>query len=230
MKSLTQINPRSAILTMLFVMMMLSLTCSLSIRAGHADTPIAESADQIQPLEAGDRAPSFAVRSLSGETVVFNPEALERPVILITFRGGWCPYCNTHLSELRHVLPEISAMDIDVMFLSGDRPELLFDSLEPETQQDIGGLGYELYSDADVNAAIALGIAFRASDRTINRRHEKGQDIEGSSMLQHGVLPVPAVFAIDTGGQIVYSFVEPDYKIRLEAADLLDVAKSLASE
>ena len=34
-----------------------------------------------------------------------------------------------HLSELRHVVPEIRALGVDVLFLSGDRPELLYDSL-----------------------------------------------------------------------------------------------------
>ena len=230
MNNLNRLNPRSAVLTTLSVMMILSLACSQSIRAGHADTPIAESADQIRPLAAGDMAPRFVVQSVHGELVHFDPSSLERPVILITFRGGWCPFCNMHLSELRHVVPEISDMDIDVMFMSGDRPELLFESLEPETRQEIDGLGYELYSDADANAAIALGIAFRASEQTIDRRHEKGQDIEGSSMSRHGVLPVPAVYAIDAGGRIVYSFVEPDYKVRLEAAELLEVAKRLVSQ
>ena len=192
--------------------------------------PIADSAEHVQPLEAGDRAPRFVIRSVTGEFVDFDPDGLERPALLIISRGGWCPFCNMHLSELRHVMPELSELNIDVMFLSGDRPEMLFESLEPETKQDIDGLGYALYSDADANAAIALGIAFRASEATINRRHEKGQDIVDSSMAKHGVLPVPAVYAIDADGEIVYSFVEPNYKVRLEAAEVLKVAKSLASQ
>lgn len=160
----------------------------------------------------------------------FDPESLAKPTILISFRGGWCPYCNTHLSELRHVLPEIQKLGVDVFFLSGDRPDQLYKSLEADTQQDIDGRDYTILSDADANAAVALGIAFRASERTINRRHQKGQDIEGSSMSRHKVLPVPAVFAIDLSGKIAFAFSNPDYKVRLPANELLEVARNMVQQ
>lgn len=206
-----------------------SLVCSTAIRHGHADVPIAATAGQIQPLGVGDEAPWFTTRTVGDEPFVFDPEALERPAILISFRGGWCPFCNMHLAELREVIPQIGDLDVDVLFLSGDRPGLLYASLEQETAETIADLGYTILSDADAQAAMALGIAFRASDRTIERRHEKGQDIEGSSMARHGVLPVPAVFVVGRDGVISYTYVNPNYKIRLAADDLLAAATSIAA-
>ena len=219
---------KNTVVTTFSAVLLLGLMCSLSLQQSHAEMAIAESADLTTPLKSGQQAPSFTVRSADDEEVVFNPEALERPVVLITFRGGWCPFCNMHLSELRTVVPEIAAMGVDVMFLSGDRPEMLYASLKADTQEDIAGLDYTIYSDADAQAAIALGIAFKASERTINGRLSKGQDIEASSMLNHGVLPVPAVYAIDTTGMIRFDFVEPNYKVRLPSDELLAVARELA--
>lgn len=214
--------------TLLFAgMLLLAFGASRTISAGHADAPIAATADGIEPLERGDAAPAFRVRTVDGDAFRFDPAALDRPVILVTFRGGWCPYCNLHLSELRHVIPQIRELGVDVLFLSGDRPDQLYGSLESDTQDDISELDYTILSDADAHAAIALGIAFRASDATIERRHEKGQDIEGSSMSQHKVLPVPAVFAIGTDGRIAYAYANADYKIRVPAAELLEVARGL---
>jgi len=206
-----------------------SIVCSVTIQAGHADVPIAESAAQIEPLGKGDRAPRFVVETVEGEAFDFDPENLERPVVLLTFRGGWCPFCNMYLRDMRHAIPEIRAMGVDVLFLSGDRSELLFETLSQETKEDIDGLDYTLLSDADSQAAVALGIAFKASQRTINRRREKGQDIEESSMLKHGVLPVPAVFAIDRDGMISFAFTNADYKVRLPADELLAVAREIAA-
>ena len=114
-----------------------------------------------------------------------------------------------------------------VYFLSGDRPELLYSSLKLETQEAIDGLGYTILSDASIDAAMALGIAFKASDATIKSRLDKGQDIDGSSMFNFQALPVPAVYMIDKSGKVVYSFVEADYKVRLPAEDLLEVAEEL---
>ena len=173
-------------------------------------------------------APRFTVETVSNERFDFDPRNLERPAILIAFRGGWCPYCNVHLSELRHAIPEISAMGIDVLFLSGDRSELLISSLKRETQDYIDGLGYTILSDANAQAAIALGIAFKASDRTLEGRRKKGDDIGGSSMARHGVLPVPAVFAINREGMITFAYANPDYKIRLSPDELLAAAGAIA--
>ena len=52
---LNSINLRSTILTALGTTLLLSLICSLSLQAGHADVPIAESAEAIRPLGAGEK-------------------------------------------------------------------------------------------------------------------------------------------------------------------------------
>lgn len=225
----TRIPLRYLVSLLLAAMLLLALASSLTTTAGHADAPIAATAAETQPLQAGDPAPSFHVRTVDGDALRFDPADLDRPVVLVTFRGGWCPYCNMHLSELRHVLAEIRELGVDILFLSGDRPDQLYRSLAADTQEDIAGRDYTILSDADANAAIALGIAFRASDATIDRRHQKGQDIEGSSMSLHKVLPVPAVFAIGTDGDIAFAYANADYKVRLSADELLDVAKQIAS-
>ena len=215
---------------LLFITLLsVSLMYSIATQTGHADAPIAETASLIEPLTKGDRAPRFFVTTVDGDAFDFNPDSLQRPVVLLTFRGGWCPYCNTYLSNMRHVIPQIRELGVDVLFLSGDRHELLFDSLKMDTQQQIAELDYTLLSDADAQAAIALGIAFRASQRLIDGRKQKGQDIEGSSMLQHGVLPVPAVFAIDRSGIIQFAYTNADYKVRLPADELLAVADEIAA-
>lgn len=220
---------RPFILVSLATTLVLSLVYSTSIKFGHADVPVARTAAEIQPLGPGDAAPRFTVETAGNERFDFDPRTLQRPAILIAFRGGWCPYCNMHLSELRHAVPEIRAMGIDVLFLSGDRPELLIGSLERETQDNIDGLGYTILSDANAQAAIALGIAFKASDRTLERRHEKGDDIGDSSMARHGVLPVPAVFVVDREGLITFAYVNADYKIRLSADELLAAAGAVVT-
>jgi len=75
----------------------------------------------------------------------------------------------------------------------------------------------------------AMGVAFRVSDRTMNRRAEKGDDIAGSSMARHGVLPVPAVFAIDRHGMIQFAYTNANYKVRLPAEELMAAAREIAA-
>lgn len=211
-------------------LMLAALTLSVANRGNAADyANLPASAEETTPLKTGDRAPAFSVRTVADEPFHFDPLGLDRPVILISFRGGWCPYCNMHLSELKDVVPKIRETGVDVYFLSGDRPEILHSSLKLETQEDIEGLDYEILSDADINAAVAFGTAFRVDPDYIARRRESGTDIGGSSMQQYGALPVPSVYVIDSSGMIAYDFVNADYKVRLPADELLAAAEAVAA-
>lgn len=220
---------RSLLNTYLVVLSALALSCSLALQDSNADATVAATAEQTTPLAAGDKAPKFVVSTVSGESFAFDPQALERPVILLTFRGGWCPYCNVQLSEMRHVLPQIGELGVDVYFLSGDRSDQLYANLSLETQEDIDGLDYTILSDANAEAAIALGIAFKASDGVSNWLTQKGKDFDGSAVQRHGVLPVPSVFAIDTDGVIQFAYSNANYRERLPADDLLQAARRIGS-
>jgi peroxiredoxin len=220
---------RSLITMALGITLALSLVYSSAIRHGHADVPIAETAEQVQPLEAGDAAPRFIVETVESSVFDFDPLNLDKPVMILVFRGGWCPYCNMYLSDMRHVIPEIQELGIDVLFLSGDRPELLYESLENQAREDIEELDYTILSDADAQAAIALGIAFKATQGTVEYVNKKGDGYRKSSMERHGVLPVPAVFAIGKDGRIAYAYVNADYKVRLPEDDLLEAARMIAA-
>ena len=198
------------------------------VAADYAALPA--SAEETTPLITGDRAPAFTVRTVDDEPFVFDPENLERPTILISFRGGWCPYCNMHLSELRTVVPELKKNGFDVLFLSNDRPELLYSSLKRETQESIDGLDYVILSDADLSAAMALGTAYRIDKGLTDYLEQKDRDYAGSSIGKHNALAVPAVYVVDRSGEIVFDFVNPDHKIRLPAEELLAAANKLVDK
>ncbi len=215
---------RIAFVVLLISSLIVSI-CQQGVAADILELPAR--AEDISPKQVGDRAPAFTVRTIDGEPYRFDPDNLERPTILISFRGGWCPYCNMHLSELRHVIPELKENGFDVLFLSNDRPELLFESLKKETQEYIDGLDYEILSDADLNAARALGTAFTVSDAFIERRNGKGDDITGSSIEKYKALAVPAVVIIDVSGEIKFFYANADFKVRLSADELKQAADEL---
>lgn len=205
-----------------------SLIVSIGQQSIAADSmALPARAEDISPKQVGDRAPSFTVRTVADEPFYFDPDNLERPTVLISFRGGWCPYCNMHLSELRHVIPEIKQAGFDVLFLSNDRPDQLYDSLKQETQDDIAGLDYVILSDADIEAARALGTAFTIPDGTAEYLDKKGRDYKESSIAKHHALAVPAVVLVDASGEIRFFYANPDYKVRLSAGELRAAADEL---
>ena len=160
----------------------------------------------------------------------FDPDNLQQPTVLISIRGGWCPYCNAQLSELRHVIPQLSESGFDVLFLSSDRPEILLDGLEQETQESIDGLNYVILSDAEGEAAKAFGTAFKVSDEQIKKMNDRGYNYQNSSIDKYRVLGVPSVFIVDVSGEIAYAYTNPDYKVRLAPDALMEVAVSLTGK
>ncbi len=83
---------------------------------------------------------------------------------------------------------------------------------------------------ANAQASIAFGIAFRAGQKVIDYVNEKGDGYRESSMQKHGILPVPAVFAIGQDGVIRYAYANANYKERLPAKDLMTVARETATD
>lgn len=181
---------------------------------------IHDSAAEVMPLLPGMRAPAFEVLDARGEPVVFDPDKMEKPLVLTFFRGGWCPYCNLHLAELRKAEADLESMGFDIWFLSIDRPELLYESLE---QPDIG---YRLLSDAKLAATRAFGLAFRLPDELVEKYVGYGIDLENASGQTHHVLPAPATYIIGTDGVINFQYTNPDYKVRLHPSVLLAAAQA----
>ncbi len=195
----------------------------LSLTALADRTDVHASAEDSQPLLPGMTAPAFSLNAADGSTVSFEPGAAERPVILTFYRGGWCPYCNLHLFELRDVEAELQAMGFDVWFVSMDKPEVLAPSLSEEVT-------YTLLSDASGEVTRAFGIAFRVPDETVSRYQEHGIDLEEVSGETHHILPVPSTYVIDTDGTIHFAYSNTDYKVRLSPAVLLSAAWALSAD
>jgi peroxiredoxin len=195
----------------------------LALVAIIATAAIAASPDdplKVKPLTVGTVAPAFAAREADGKPFRFEPGKLARPVMLIFYRGGWCPYCNAHLKDLRSTVPQIAAMGIDVLFLSTDRPDILRGSLKEPVD-------YHLLSDHEVNAARAFGIAYRMDDATYAKYKTYGLDLEESQGAKHHELPVPAVFVVDRFGSIRFAHTNADYTQRLPAQQVLDAARAV---
>lgn len=175
-------------------------------------------AQETQPLQVGEVVPGFNVQTVEGVQKVFPEGQRDKPLMLVTFRGGWCPFCNVHLQELRKVVPELSAAGMEVAFLSGDRPEVLYAGLKDDAQATAKESNYVIYSDANVEAASALGIAFKTPD-SMRSRLIDARGATDSSVDLHSALPVPAVYIVDTQGKVAFVYTNPDYKVRLSAED-----------
>ena len=197
---------------------------SAATMADGQRTDIHTEVNSIQPLLPGMQAPSFEVRDARGAPVTFDPEHRVRPLVLTFFRGGWCPYCNLHLAEFRKAEAELGELGFDIWFISVDKPELLYESLE---QPDIG---YRVLSDAGLDATRAFGIAYQVPDELVQKYLTYDIDLEAASGETHHVLPVPSTYSIGADGVIRFQYTHVDYKVRLHPDVLLAAARAHAVE
>jgi len=131
----------------------------------------------------GHRAPDFTAHRADGSPYEFKAGHLDQPHILIFYRGGWCPYCNTQLADLRLVEPKLRASGFAVLFISTDRPQLLYSSLKAPD------IHYTLLSDGELHAAKAFHIAYRLDDAAYSRQLQWGVNLEATTGTKEHALP-----------------------------------------
>lgn len=185
-----------------------------------------DTAEQVTPLLPGMSIPAFTALTPAGETIKFDPDNLDKPFVLTFYRGGWCPYCNAHLGEMRSMEKKLIEMGFDVFFISPDQPSFLLESLK---DQDLKAelkseQGHQLLSDASMEISKAFRIAFKVDDETVEKYKQWGIDLAKASGHDHHLLPAPAVFVVGQDGVIQFQYVNPDYKIRLAPSILHSVA------
>ena len=177
---------------------------------------------QVQPLAVGTRAPTFSAQTKDGAVRTFSVDGYQNPTIVLFYRGGWCPYCISQLSDLRLVEPKLRQSGFEIVFLSTDRPAILYLSLKAEN------IHYTLLSDSRLEAAKAFHVAYRLDEATLANMKKYGVDLDSTTGEPLHELPVPSVFIIDKTGTIRYVYSNPDYKVRLGADALWSAARPYA--
>jgi peroxiredoxin len=180
------------------------------------------SADQVRPVLLNSKLPEVALTSLDGKATTLKAQVAGKPAILVFYRGGWCPYCNMQLSELRLIKKQAESLGYRLIAISPDRSE------ELQRTMNKAKLDYTLLSDSKADALRAFGIGYQLDAATLEKYKGYGIDLEKASGQKHHVLPVPSVFIIDADGKLQFSYVNPDYTARVPGSVILEAAKVIA--
>lgn len=195
---------------------------SLPLFADNVDK-IAETAEQVTPIMNGQNIPSVTLFDVDGNTVSLKQIVSEKPTVLVFYRGGWCPYCNTQLAGLREIEEKVMAMGYQLVAISPDSPERL---KEAKVENDYK---IRLLSDANFDVISEFGIGFFLPEKTAKRyRNKMGiefVDIDGTSKV---ALPIPAVYVVDKEGLVHFNYVNPNFRVRLSPELLYQATKTLA--
>ncbi len=180
----------------------------------------APSPEKVKPVLVNSTIPDVHLYTSDNERIALREKVSTQPAVIIFYRGGWCPYCSRHMMELQQIEEEIVDLGYQILAISADHPgALTATSSESE-------ISYTLLSDKMMEASKAFGLAFKVDPATVSRYKEVGIDLNRNSGDGNYLLPVPAVFIVDEQGTIKFSYVNPDYKQRIDGDVLLTAARA----
>ncbi len=182
---------------------------------------IADAAENVTPLLNGQSVPNTTLKTADGSPVSLQALMMEKPSIILFYRGGWCPYCNRQLAELKNIEQDLVDLGYQVLAISPESPDRLQEQkLETE-------FAVTLLSDASLDTIRQFGVGFYVPEETSQLYKDKMNIDLTKDTSSRSVLPAPAIFIADTKGLIQFNYVNPNYRVRPSAELLLNVAKTL---
>jgi peroxiredoxin len=177
-----------------------------------------EAAAQEAPegLFIGSKAPDFKAKDQNGNEVRLKDLLKKGKVVLVFYRGQWCPYCNRELSRIQDSIQFIKDKGAMVVAVSPEKQESIAVTVEKTKAE------YPVIYDEGLKIMKAYEVEFEVPENTITRYKNADIDIEKNNGANGKYLPVPAVYIIDKESTVTYRFFETDYKKRPWVKDLLN--------
>jgi peroxiredoxin len=181
-----------------------------------------ESGIENRALKEGQLAPDVALPDVSGRRIRLRDLWRNGPLVIVFYRGAWCPYCSLQLRAWEGQLNALRHHGASLVAISPQPP----DHSMTATQQN--GLAFTVLSDSTLEAAEAFKIDFTLPAELIDLYGRLGHDLPVLNGNGRWTLPMTATYLIDTRGQIVYSHIDADYRERAEPTEVLSRLASIA--
>ncbi|MDU0352915.1 peroxiredoxin-like family protein [Paraglaciecola aquimarina] len=183
-------------------------------------TKIADSVQDVTPLLNGQVAPKATLQSVEGNAVSLKALTMDKPTIVIFYRGGWCPYCSRQLAGLKDIEGKLDDLGYQILAVSPETPAQL------QEQKLQTKFTVKLYSDAELQAISGFGIGYYVADQQRDAyKAKKNIVLNNDKATGTAVLPAPAVFILDQKGIVKFNYVNPDTRTRISPELLYQAAK-----
>ena len=166
-------------------------------------------------LAVGAVLPALTLPDATGLAVNLQALNAKGPLLIVFYRGGWCPYCNLELREWQRLLPEVKRLGATLVAISPQTPD---NSLSTTQKNE---LAFSVLSDSALDAAKAFGVAFTLPPALVELYSKVGNDLPTLNGNGQWVLPIPATYVIGRDGRVAYAHVQADYRQRAEPAEVM---------
>jgi peroxiredoxin len=166
-------------------------------------------------IEVMAKAPVFAAKDQMGNMVKLAEYNKKGSVVLVFYRGQWCPYCNKQLRAIQDSLSMILEKGASLIAISPEKTESVAKTIAKTKAT------YPILFDDGLQIMNLYKVAFKVDDATVARYKNFGIDFNEANGSNGAVLPVPAVYIVGKDGNIVFKHFDPDYRKRVSVKEIL---------
>ena len=177
--------------------------------------------DEVDGLAVGDQIDHFNV-SILGAGKLSSDELLNENkfLVIVFYRGQWCPVCNKHLSHLNENFAAIKNLNAQLLAISPEKPDF-----QAETQAKTGAkflLGY----DENYQLAKAFDVLYQP-DKTKRNLYNAalGAKLKKAHSDESQRLPVPATFILNKKREVIWRQFSRNYKNRSSVKEIIKALK-----
>lgn len=171
--------------------------------------------DKPMGLNVGDVAPDFTAKNQNNKDVNLKELLKSGSVVILFYRGEWCPYCNRQLKALEDSLALIKSKGANIIAISPEKLENINKTIEKTK------VTYNVVTDENSQIMKAYKVAFELDEKTTEKYKGWGINLMERNGSSGNNLPVPAVYIINKEGKITYRYFDVNYKNRTSVQEIL---------
>jgi peroxiredoxin len=173
--------------------------------------------DKPEGLFINSKAMDFKAKDQNGREVSFKELRKKGPVVVLFYRGNWCPYCNKELKRFQDSLQYITDKGAQLVAVTPEGGEGIAKTVEKTKAS------FPIVYDEDMKIAHAYQVAFNVDDLTLGRYKNAGIDLlANNQQKQKAYLPVPAVYVVNKEGSVTFRYFEADFRKRVSVKEILN--------
>lgn len=199
-----------SIIKTIFLSVILTAITSPSFSQKH------KTVKDVKGIAVGSKIAMFSATDQAGKLFKLANALKKGPVVVLFYRGQWCPVCNRHLSKLQDSLQLIYNKGATVIAISPEKPEYL-EKTAVKTKAT-----FTLLYDKNYAIAEAFDVVFNPTEKEVSAYNDRlNANLERANANNSTRLPVPATYIINKKGVVVWREFNPDYRVRASVADII---------
>jgi peroxiredoxin len=177
---------------------------------------ITSAQDKPEGLFINSKAPDFKANDQNGNEVNLKDLRKKGSVIVIFYRGNWCPYCNKELTRFQDSLQLLKDKGAQVVAITPEGAEGISKTVEKTKAT------FPIITDKDMKIAKGYQVSFEVDEKTMARYKNAGIDLLANNVQKEkAFLPVPAVYIVNKDGAVTFRYFDADYRKRVFVKDIL---------